>query len=69
MAFSYENFLTDMCEICFSSIQPTDGNVYAAYKSSESQISGVMDRHIPVRQAYHRKKKFPCMNRVLKKAI
>ena len=55
--------------ICFSSVQPAEGNVNAAYEAFKSQISNVIDRHIPVKQAYQRKKKFPCMNSVLKKSF
>ena len=40
-----------------------------AYDKFEHQISQVVDKHAPIKQAYQRRKKLPCMNSNLKKAI
>ena len=49
--FNYEKFLTDMHGICFSSVQPAEGNVNAACEAFDSQVSNVIDKHNPVKQA------------------
>ena len=53
----------------FLFVQNADLGADAAYKLFESQISQVINRHAPIKQAYQRKKKLTCMNSSLKRAI
>ena len=45
--------------------------IYAntAYDKFEHQISQVVDKHAPIKQAYQRRMKLPCINSNVKKAI
>ena len=67
--FNQDQFLFDLQGIDFSYAQAADGDANAAYELFESQISQVVDKHAPLKQAYQRRKKLPCMNSTLKKAI
>ena len=62
-------FLTDLQGIDFSIFHNADLGADAAYGMFESQISRVVNRHASIKQAYQRKKKLPCMNSSLKRAI
>ena len=42
---------------------------FFAYELFESQISQVINKHAPIKQAYQRRTKLLCMNSALKKVI
>ena len=60
--FNQELLLTDLHGIDFSFVQNAELGADAAYDIFESQISRVVNRHGPIKQAYQRKKKLSCMN-------
>ena len=55
--FNQDQFLFDLQGIDFSYAQAADGDANAAYELFESQISQVVDKHAPLKQAYQRRKK------------
>ena len=67
--FNQEQFLSDLQGIDFSFARDAEGDANAAYELFESQISQVVNKHAPIKQAYQGRKKLPCMNSALKKAI
>ena len=67
--FNQEQFLSDLQGIDVSLAWDAEGDANAAYKLSESQISQVVNKHATINHAYLRRKKLPCMNSALKKAI
>ena len=67
--FNQEQFLSDLQGIDFSFARGAEGDANAVCELSESQISQVVNKHAPIKQAYQRRKKLPCMNSALKTAI
>ena len=67
--FDQEKFLLDLQGIDFSFARTAGTDASTAYELFETSISDVVNKHIPIKQAYQRKKKLPCMNSALKKAI
>ena len=67
--FNQEQFLSDLQGIEFSFARDAEGDANAAYELFESQISQMVNKHAPIKQAYQRGKKLPCMNSALKKAF
>ena len=57
----------DLQEIDFSYVHSAEADASSAYDQFEHQISQVADRHAPIKRAYQRRKKRPCMNSNLKK--
>ena len=50
-------------------IHSAEADANTPYDKFEHQISQVVDKHAPIKQAYQRRMKLPCMNGHLKKAI
>ena len=69
--FNQGQFLSDLQGIDFSCVQDVVGDAITAYELFESQISQVVNKNAPIKQAYQKRKKSPCMNSIntLKKVI
>ena len=67
--FDHDKFLSDLQRIDFSFDQSAESDANTVYEQFETKLSNVVNKHIPIKQAYQRKKKLPCMNSALKKAI
>ena len=50
--FNQEQFLSDLQGIDFSFARDAEGNANAACELFESQISQVVNKHAPIKQAY-----------------
>ena len=67
--FDHDEFLSALQIIDFSFDQSAESDVNTVYEQFETKLSNVVNKHIPIKQAYQMKKKLPCMNSALKKAI
>ena len=59
----------DLQAVDFSYVHSAGADAITAYDKFEHQISQVVDKHAPSKQAYQRRMKLPCMNSNLKKAF
>ena len=58
----------DLQAVDFSYVHSAGADANIAYDKFEHQISQVVDKHAPIKQAYQRRLKLSCMNSNLKKA-
>ena len=65
--YDRDMFVNDLSEIHVRDINHCD-NVNMAYDGFVEDLTRIVDKHVPVKQWYQRKK-LPCMNRELRKAI
>ena len=65
--YDRDMFVNDLSEIHVCDINHCD-NVNMAYDGFVEDLTRIVDKHVPVKQRYQRKK-LPCMNRELRKAI
>ena len=59
----------DLQAVDFSYVHFAGADANIAYDKFEHQISKVVDKHAPIKQAYQRRMKLPCINSNVKKAI
>ena len=59
----------DLQAVDFAYVHSTRADANTAYDKFEHQVSKVVGKHAPIKQAYQRRMKLPCMNSNLKNAI
>ena len=67
--FNQDQFIMDLQAVDFSYVHSAWADANTACFKFERQVSQVVDKHAPIKQAYQRRMKLPCMNSNLKKAI
>ena len=67
--FCQGQFIFDPQGIDFCFIRDPEGHVDATYELFENQLTQVVNKHAPIKQAYQRRKKLPYMNSALKREI
>ena len=65
--YDRDMFVSDLSEIPVNDIDQCE-EVNTVYDDFVRDLTKVVDKHVPVKQRYHRKN-LPCMNRALRKAI
>ena len=65
--FNQDQFIMDLQAVDFSYVHSAGADANTACDKIEHQISQVVDKHAPIKQAYQRRMKLPCMNSNLKK--
>ena len=64
--FNHDQFIMDMQAVDFSYVHSVGADANTAYDKFEHQISQVVDKHAPIKQAYQGRMKLSCMNSNLK---